>query len=118
MPESMECRSKFDPAQMFADDDKRYHSELYSDLRQALHRKTLLSVGPDVTDMKNTIDMIADVIAHQAVRLISIGHSGNKIEMTDMKNTIDTQNDVITHPVIRFASSDNVDVNALSSSLL
>ena len=38
--------------------------------------------------------------------------------MTDMKNTIDTQTDVITHQVIRFASSDNADVNALSSSLL
>ena len=47
----------------------------------------------------------------------SIGHSGNEIDMTDMENTIDTQADVITHQVIRFASSDNSDVNALSSSL-
>ena len=70
--------------------------------------------------MKNMIDTIADVVMHQAVRLISIGHSGNEIEMTDMKNTIDIQTDVITHQVIRFASSDNADAdeNALSSSLL
>ena len=107
----------FDPAQMFADDDKRYHSEFHSDLRQALHRKTFLSVGSDMTDMKNTIDMIADVLTHQAVRLISIGHSGNETDMTDMKNTIDTQTDVVTHQVICFVSSDNADVNALSSSL-
>ena len=33
MPENMECRSKFDPAQMFADDDKRCHKEFYRDLR-------------------------------------------------------------------------------------
>ena len=47
----------------------------------------------------------------------NIGHSGNKIDMTDKKNTIDTQTCVITHYVIRFASSDNADVHALSSSL-
>ena len=44
-------------------------------------------------------------------------HSSNEIDMTDMKNTIDTQTDVVTHQAIRFASSDNADVNALSSSL-
>ena len=48
----------------------------------------------------------------------SIGHSGNEIDMTDMKNTIDTIADVIIHQVIRFASFDNADENALSSSLL
>ena len=37
--------------------------------------------------------------------------------MTYMKNTIDTVADVITHQAIRFASSDNADVNAFSSSL-
>ena len=108
----------------------------------------------DMTDMKNTIDKKADVITHQAVRLISVGcidmmkfvphmgpspfwdfdglhlsasgskalgrklkHSGNEIDMTDTKNAIDMQTDVITHQAIRFVSSDNADVNALSSSL-
>ena len=47
----------------------------------------------------------------------SIRHSRNEIDMTDMKNTIDVQTDVITHQVLRFASSDNADVNDLSSSL-
>ena len=47
----------------------------------------------------------------------NIGHFGNEIDMTDMKNTIDTQNDVITYQVILSASSDNSDVNALSSSI-
>ena len=41
-------------------------------------------------------------------------HSVNEIDMTDTKNAIDMQTDV-THQVIRFASSDNADVNALSS---
>ena len=96
VPESMERRSKFDPDQILADDDKRYHSELHSDLRQALHRKTLPNVGSDMTDMQNTIDMITDVITHQAVRLITIGHSRNEIDMTDMKNTIfEFENDYI-----------------------
>ena len=71
----------------------------------------------DMTDMKNTIATIADVITHSATRPISIGHSGNEIDITDMKNTIDTQSDVIAHQVIRFASTENADVNVLSSSL-
>ena len=48
----------------------------------------------------------------------NIGHSGDKIDTTSMKNTIDTVADVITYQVGRFTSSDNADVNALSSSLL
>ena len=39
----------------------------------------------DMTDMENTTDTIADLITHQAIRLISIRHSGNEIDMTDIE---------------------------------